>query len=430
MRSLDDWLAYQAKLHPRSIDLGLARLGEVLHRLGFKQGVAPVITVAGTNGKGSVSAYCTSILKAEGYRVGTFTSPHLRDYRERIRVHDRDVTEAELIEAFERIEAARGEVGLTYFEFNTLAALLVFQAAGLDAWVMEIGMGGRLDAVNILEPTVAVVVSIGLDHQEYLGTTLAAIAKEKAGIFRANVPAVIGGRAPNPVLESEARARGAQLKRLGVEYNFIREGGGWRYRGLQWHLPLLPAPALLGDIQFSNAATALAALEALGARLPVSGEAVARGLSSVRLGGRFQLARARAEEPTFIFDVAHNADSAHVLAENLKATGSGGKTFAVCGILGDKDVGAIAAPLAPLIAEWWCATLEGARAIPGASLMEALLPHVTSPVHAADAVGEACEAALKRATDKDRIAVFGSFHTVGPALDWYEARERRRAQGF
>ena len=430
MRSLDDWLAYQAKLHPRSIDLGLERLGEVLRRLNFQQSALPVITIAGTNGKGSVSAYCSSILKAQGYRVGTFTSPHLRDYRERIRVHDRDVSEAELIDAFERIEAARGEVGLTYFEFNTLAALLVFQAARLDAWVMEIGMGGRLDAVNILEPAVAVVVSIGLDHQEHLGSTLEAIAREKAGIFRANVPAVIGGRAPVPVLEAEARARGAHLKRLGVEYNYIREGGGWRYRGLDWHLPLLPAPALLGEVQFGNAATALAALEALDARLPLSADAVARGLTTVNLGGRFQLAHARADEPTFIFDVAHNADSAQVLADNLQANFSEGRTFAVCGILGDKDVGAIAACLSPLIAEWWCASLDGPRGVPGSKLLESLKPHVKGPLHAADSVALACEAARAQATSKDRVAVFGSFHTVGPALDWYEARERRRAQGF
>jgi dihydrofolate synthase/folylpolyglutamate synthase len=430
MRSLDEWLAYQAKLHPRSIDLGLERLGEVIKRLKFKQSEAPVITIAGTNGKGSVSAYCSNILRAQGYRVGTFTSPHLRDYRERIRVHDRDVTEAELIQAFERIEAARGEVGLTYFEFNTLAALLVFQSASLDAWVMEIGMGGRLDAVNILEPSVAVVVSIGLDHQEHLGPTLEAIAREKAGIFRAKVPAVIGARAPHAVLESEARACGARLKRLGIEYNYIREGSGWRYRGLRWHLPLLPAPALLGETQFGNAAIALAALEELDSRLPVSPDALATGLATVSLGGRFQLARQHADDPTFIFDVAHNADSAAVLAENLKATFEDGKTLAVCGILGDKDVGAIAASLGPLIAEWWCASLEGPRGQPGAKLVEALQAHVTTPLHAADSVAAACEAAAARATAKDRVAVFGSFHTVGPALDWFEARERRRAQGF
>src|SRR6266403_1634843 len=247
MPSLEQWLAYQTRVHPQAIDLGLDRLRLVLDRLGWLQPKVPVITIAGTNGKGSVSAYCAAIMAAAGHRGGTFTSPHLRDYRERIRVHDRLVGEAELVSAFERIETARGEVGLTFFEFNTLAALLVFEAARLDAWVLEIGMGGRLDAVNVVDPDVAVVTSIGLDHQEYLGDTLEAIAREKAGIFRARRTAVIGGREPSLVLESMARAVHAPLKRLAIEYNYILEGVGWRYRGTHWDLPRLPAPALLGD---------------------------------------------------------------------------------------------------------------------------------------------------------------------------------------
>jgi len=194
MPSLDEWLAYQTRVHPQAIDLGLERLRLVLERLRWRQPQVPVITVAGTNGKGSVSAYCAAILSAAGHRVGTFTSPHLRDYRERIRIHDAQVSAEDLVRAFERIEDARGELPLTFFEFNTLAALLVFEAARLDAWVLEIGMGGRLDAVNVVEPDVAVVVSIGLDHQDYLGTTLEAIAREKAGIFRPGRPAVLGSR--------------------------------------------------------------------------------------------------------------------------------------------------------------------------------------------------------------------------------------------
>src|SRR5277367_5765040 len=289
MRSLDQWLAYQAQVHPQSIDLSLDRLRVVLERLRWRKPPIPVITVAGTNGKGSVSAYCEAILSAAGYRVGAFTSPHLRDYRERIRIHDAHPSAAELIAAFEKIEAARGAVALTFFEFNTLAALLLFEAARLDAWVLEIGMGGRLDAVNLVDPDVAVVVSIGLDHQEYLGGTIEAIAREKAGIFRRGVTAVIGGREPVPVLESIAHHVGAPLKRLAIEYNYILEGSGWRYRGTRWDLPLLPAPALEGDIQFANAATAIAALEEISPRLEVGAAAVARGLEQVRLAGRFQL---------------------------------------------------------------------------------------------------------------------------------------------
>src|ERR1700722_17362820 len=205
MRSLDQWLAYQAQVHPQAIDLGLERLRAVLERLDWRQPSVPVITVGGTNGKGSVSAYCTAILAAAGYKVGTFTSPHLRDYRERILIHDRLARAEELVAVFEKIEAARGSVALTFFEFNALAALLHFETAKLDAWVLEIGMGGRLDAVNVVDPDVAVVTSIGLDHQDYLGDTLEAIAREKAGIFRAGKPAVIGGREPSLVLERLAR---------------------------------------------------------------------------------------------------------------------------------------------------------------------------------------------------------------------------------
>src|ERR1700676_4330757 len=267
MRSLEQWLAYQTQVHPQAIDLGLERLRRVLERLGWRQPEVPVITVAGTNGTASVSGFCAAIMSAAGFKVGTFTSPHLRDYRERIRVHDRLVRTEELVAAFEKIEAARGSVGLTFFEFNALAALLIFDAAALDAWVLEIGMGGRLDAVNVVDPEVAVVTSIGLDHQEYLGNTLEAIAREKAGIFRTGRTAVIGGREPSPVLESIAGAMGAPLKRLAIEYNYILEGSGWRYRGTRWDLPLLPAPALLGDVQYANAATAIAALEEIAPRL-------------------------------------------------------------------------------------------------------------------------------------------------------------------
>src|SRR5277367_3143576 len=318
MRSLEQWLAYQTQVHPQAIDLGLDRLRVVLDRLQWRQPRVPVITIAGTNGKGSVTAFCAAILSAAGNRVGMFTSPHLRDYRERIRLHDRCVYADELVTAFEKIESARGNVALTFFEFNALAALLIFEAAGLDAWVLEVGMGGRLDAVNVVEPDVAVVTSIGLDHQEYLGNTLAAIAREKAGIFRSGKTAVIGGREPSLILEEVARASQAPLKRLAIEYNYIRDGAGWRYRGTHWDLPHLPAPALLGEVQFSNAATAIAALEEISPRLNIPATAIARGLIEVQLAGRFQWLPPGAASPAWVLDVAHNPDAASVLARNLK----------------------------------------------------------------------------------------------------------------
>ena len=421
MRSLDQWLAYQTQVHPQAIDLGLDRLRQVLERLQWRQPTIPVVTVAGTNGKGSVSAYCTSILGAAGYRIGTFTSPHLRDYRERIRIHDSLVGADQLVAAFEKIEAARGEVALTFFEFNTLAALLLFESAQLDALVLEIGMGGRLDAVNVVNPDVAVVVSIGLDHQEYLGNTIEAIAREKAGIFRPGVTAVIGGREPSPALESAARTIGAPLKRLAIEYNYILEGKGWRYRGSRWDLPLLPAPALLGDIQFANAATAIAALEELDSRLVIGEAAIARGLTQVRLIARFQVIKFNAVSPTWILDVAHNPAAARVLARNLSANPVPGRTYAVCGILADKDAAAIAAILGNSIDAWWCASIDGARGRNGAALAQEIGAHAAGILNAADSVARACAAAAAIATRNDRIVVFGSFHTVGPALDWLEA---------
>ena len=422
MRSLDQWLAYQTQLHPKAIDMSLERLREVLRRLEWQLPTVPVITVGGTNGKGSVAAFCTSILTAAGYRVGTFTSPHLRDYRERIRVHDRLVSVEELLSAFERIDAARGDISLTFFEFNALAALLVFAASALDVWVLEVGMGGRLDAVNVIDADVAVVVSIGLDHQEYLGDTLDAIAQEKAGIFRSGRAAVLGGRASSLVLENAARAIGAPLKRPSIEYNFILEGEGWRYRGSHWELPLLPAPALEGSIQFGNAACALAALEELHARLSIDAEAVGRGLRAVRLNGRFQVIEPADGSATWILDVAHNPDAAHVLMRNLYAAPPRGRTLAVCGILADKDAAAITAALRDCVDAWWCTSLEGARGQSGADLARIVGSLVVVPVAHTDGVAAACAAACSAAQAGDRIVVFGSFHTVGPALDWLESR--------
>jgi dihydrofolate synthase/folylpolyglutamate synthase len=430
MSSLEQWLAYQSQVHPQTIELGLDRLLQVMDRLGWRQPQVPVITVAGTNGKGSVSGYCAAILAAAGYRVGTFTSPHLRDYRERIGIHDRLVSAEELVSAFERIEAARGEVGLTFFEFNTLAALLVFEAAQLDAWVLEIGMGGRLDSVNVVDPDVAVVVSIGFDHQEYLGTTLEAIAREKAGIFRPGRPAVLGSRDMPGVVEETARAIGATLKRLGNEYRYDREGATWQFRGSRWNLPHLPAPALKGDTQYANAATAIAALEEIDARLPIPAAAVAQGLERVRLVGRFQVivpatptAATAPTAPTWILDVAHNPAAARVLACNLRDLPSAGRTLAVYGILADKDAPGVVAELRDCIDAWWCVCIDGERGRSGASLAQMVRSQVTAPVEVADSTSAGCAAALAQANPTDRIVVFGSFHTVGPALDWLEAHD-------
>jgi len=431
-RSLEQWLAHQGQLHPKTIDLGLARLRSVLDRLDWRQPSVPVVTVAGTNGKGSVTAYCAQILAAAGHRVGMFTSPHLRDYRERIRVHDRLVTTRELLWAFERIETARTGAGpdavsLTFFEYNALAAFLIFDAAQLDAWVLEVGLGGRLDAVNVVDATVAVVVSIGLDHQEFLGDTRDAIAREKAGVFRAGRVAVLGSRDMPPALVDAAVSLGATPKRLGGEFDYRREVAardvsGWSYRGSRWNLTGLPSPALLGDAQFANAATALAALEEIDDQLPVSAAAVAQGLTSVRLVGRFQVIAPGDGKPAWILDVAHNADAARVLAQNLRALPIGGRTLAVCGILADKDAAAIAAEVGECFDAWWLPSIEGLRGTSGEVLKNRIAGHVSGPLSVAADIAAACAAACAAAGPADRIVVFGSFHTVGPALDWLESQ--------
>jgi dihydrofolate synthase/folylpolyglutamate synthase len=436
MRSLEQWLTHQAQVHPNTIDLGLDRLQRVLERLHWRQPTVPVITVAGTNGKGSVTAYCSAMLAAAGHRVGTFTSPHLRDYRERIRVAGRLVTEAELLGAFERIEAARlgaadggpagegprGEISLTFFEYNALAAFLIFEAANLDAWVLEVGMGGRLDAVNAVDASVAVVVSIGLDHQEFLGDTLEAIALEKAGIFRRGRSAVFGSRAMPPALLSAAVATGASPKRLGVEFDYARAAAGWRFGGKRWVFSDLPPPVLAGDAQFGNAATAIAALEELDSPLPVPAAAIARGLRAVRLVGRFQIIEPGKDQPTWILDVAHNRDAAAVLAGNLRELPVSGRTLAVCGILADKDAPAIAAALRGCFDGWWLASTEGARGSSAEALAARMAADAGAPPRLTDSVAAACAGALAAARPGDRIVVFGSFHTVGPAIDWLEAR--------
>jgi dihydrofolate synthase/folylpolyglutamate synthase len=395
----------------------------VLVRLNWRRPVAPVITVAGTNGKGSVVSTCEAILTACGYTVGVFTSPHFRDYRERIRISGALVETAPLIGAFERIEAVRADTPLTFFEYNTLAALLLFEAANLDVWVLEVGLGGRLDAVNIIDPDVAVVVSIGMDHQEYLGSSLDRIGREKAGIFRSAKPAVLGNRdLPGSVAEVALTA-GAKLKRLGTEFDVTRTDDRWHYRGPRWNMADLPPPALIGEVQYDNAATAIAAVEELPTLSRVTPEGIAQGLTSVQLNGRFQLIRAKAGAgPDWILDVAHNPDAALVLASNLQALPMGPRTYAVCGILADKDAVAIVGELRGSFDRWWFVSTGGDRGRSALALAAIVGLGLDAPSEALDSVADACAAASAAASDGDRIVVFGSFHTVGPALDWLESR--------
>lgn len=421
MRDLAGWLAYQERNYPRVIDLGLERLGTVLARIGWVRPRVPVVTVAGTNGKGSVSACVHAIAQAAGLRAGLFTSPHLRDYRERLRVGEHFVSAAQLVEAFERIEAARADVGLTFFEYNTLATLLIFSRAQLDLWVLEIGLGGRLDAVNIVDPDVAVVVSIGLDHQEYLGHTLEAIGAEKAGIFRTGCPAVLGHSNMPDSVSRIALERGALLKRLGVEFTHSPlESGRWSYSGPLWNLSL-PEPAMFGATQLDNAATAIAALESLQARLQLSPDAIARGLVSVRLPGRFQIIDPPQGGPRWILDVAHNPAAAAVLARNLRALPAAGRTLAVFGMLSDKDPANVVSELAGEIDHWYLAGTDGPRGMDARQLAERVGGQIDGCQTCGGTLVQTCALARSHAASADRIVVFGSFHSVAPVLDWLEA---------
>lgn len=417
--TLSEWLAWQQTLHPSAIDLGLRRVHRTLERLQWRRPACPVITIGGTNGKGSSVALLAGILGQAGYRVGSFTSPHLLRYNERIVVAAQEVSDASLVAAFERIDAARGEETLTFFEFNALAALLIFETAGLDAIILEVGLGGRLDAVNAIDADVALVTSIALDHCEWLGSDVETIGREKAGIFRPGRTAIFGSSNMPDSIRTTAASIGAQLLRLGRDFCFERHGQRWNWQGRTLRFDDLPAPALAGDVQFDNASAVLAVLESLGSRLAVSREAIESGLRRVHVTGRFQIVRDRAE---WILDVAHNPAAAHTLATQLAARGGSGRTIAICGILGDKDADGIAKALAHSFDVWFVAGLDSERAIaPGLLAQRLASAGIQITASFAD-IATACEEARRLAQSGDTIVVFGSFLAVAPAIEWLKTR--------
>jgi dihydrofolate synthase/folylpolyglutamate synthase len=412
---LADWLEWQQSAHPSAIELGLGRVSRVLARTGWRRPAGPVITVGGTNGKGSSVALLEAMLRAGGYRVGTFTSPHLIDYRERIRLDGRWISEASLLAAFERIADARGPDSLTFFEFNALAALLVFETWSPDVIVLEVGMGGRLDAVNVVDADVAVVVSVGLDHMEWLGPDVESIAREKAGIFRPGRPAVCGMPQPPRSLVEAADGLGAPLRLRGRDFDLRhRDDGTWDYVDARGRLERLPPPALEGVAQAGNAATAIAALRELADRLPLAQPEIGRGLREVRLPGRFERTTG-SDGIEWVLDVAHNPDAAAVLAASLAGHPVRGRTIAVCGMLADKDVAGVLAPLRACVDQWFAATTAGARGLRDEELVRRGSAAGVA-MCAAGTVPEAVRRAAAVARAGDRVVVFGSFLTVGPAL--------------
>lgn len=420
IRSLADWLSAIEARHPSEIELGLDRVGAVYARMGCGRPAAQVITIAGTNGKGSTVAFVEAIARAAGWRVGAYTSPHLLAYNERVRIEGRDVDDAALVEAFEAVEVARGDTPLTYFETGTLAALWLFARAELDLAVLEVGLGGRLDAVNIVEPNVAVITTVGLDHQDWLGDDIETIGLEKAGIARAWKPLVLGDTDPPASVLRHAYRIGAIAIRGGSDFLYAPTDAGtwiWREVGFEVELPL---PALSAPVQLRNAAVAVAAIRALDRDLDDA--ALSAGIAGATVAGRLQrFERAGVE---IVVDVAHNPQAAQALADWLVAAPAAGRTVAVYAALADKDAAGVTAALALSIAHWHLAgsTDAGARGQDAAAL-RARLPDLRSAdvtLHAG--VDPALSAALSTAAPGDRVLVFGSFHAAAAALQVLQGR--------
>jgi dihydrofolate synthase/folylpolyglutamate synthase len=420
-RTLDEWLAYQERVNVRSIELGLDRVRAVWERMGAPAPARRVITVGGTNGKGSTVALLESMLTPAGQRVGCYTSPHLLHYRERVRIGGADASDEALIASFDRIEAARGDFPLTYFEFGTLAALDLFARANLDLAVLEVGLGGRLDAVNIIDADVAIITTVDLDHMDWLGPDRDSIGVEKAGIARAGRPAIVGEAEPPQGLLDALQRTGAKVERAGEAFSFERlHDGGWRWRHADGTELALPDPLLAAPVQYANAAAAIAAIHALqttdhaigGLDL---GKAAAAGLQTVHVAARLQ---SLGGDPALVVDVGHNPQAARALAEWLDAH-PGGRVHAVYGALSDKDVGGVIRALGSRIDHWHLAGLEQdtPRGLPSSVLLDQLLlalPEASYDLHGD--VRSALAAARASATAGDRVLAFGSFFVASAVL--------------
>ncbi len=411
--TLAEWLAWQETLHPVEMELGLSRIRMVYEALrGAGAPPFPIVTVAGTNGKGSTVAFAQALLTATGARTGTYTSPHLVAYNERIRIDGEPVPDRAIVTAFDRIDRARGGITLTYFEFGTLAAVEVFRVAAVDAAVLEVGIGGRLDAVNLFDAEVAVVTPIDIDHVRWLGPDRESIGREKAGIFRSGRPAVIADRDPPASLAAAAERVGAPGLRLGCDFGPLPAGHSWSWRGPKRRIDGLPAPPLAGRFQFDNAAAALMALDALG-RLP-DAAAARRGIRATRLAGRFQVLPG---EVPIVLDIAHNPHAARSLAATLRASRAPGHEIAVAGLLEDKDAAGVVEAMADVFDHWYVARPAGARGGSAEALARTVRERVRdAPVEVNGDVPSALARARGAARRGDRIVVFGSCHTVGEVL--------------
>jgi dihydrofolate synthase/folylpolyglutamate synthase len=412
-RSLEDWLDYISAQHPATIALGLDRVREVADGLDLHEARA-TITVGGTNGKGSTCAMLEQILLEAGYDVGLYTSPHLLRYNERVRFKGKEATDDALADAFERVEKARKGVPLTYFEFGTLAAFTFFERMGAEVMILEVGLGGRLDAVNIIDPDVACVVSVDLDHQAFLGNDRESIGFEKAGIFRAGRPAIFGDLDPPKRLVEHAEKIGAPLQVLGRDFRYDAKPGQWDFVGRKGAKHALPMPGLRGAWQLKNASVALAALDEIGSRVPVSLGEVKRGLTLAHVEGRLQVIPGR---PSIVLDVAHNPHAARSLASGLGDMPFAENTLAVFAMLADKDIGSVVDAMRGRVDRWYVSAAQAERAASAAQVAEILFEkRLADRTRMFATVASALDAARRDAGPNDRIVVFGSFYTVAEAL--------------
>lgn len=420
--TLPEWLALLEARHAEVvINMGLARVRQVKENLGLHF-VCPVITVAGTNGKGSTCAMLESILLQAGYRVGLYIKPHFLDFNERARICGDLASDDALVASFNVVEAQRGEIDLTYFEFTTLAIMRLLAEANLDVVILEVGLGGRLDAVNVIDPDVSIVTSVDIDHTDYLGDSREEIGFEKAGIFRSGKPAICSDPVPPKSLVEHANAIGADLWLLGRDFNYSGDKQQWNYGGRTQRRNALAYPSLRGANQLLNASAALATLESLHLRLPVSAQEVRSGLVMVDLPGRFQVLPGR---PTVILDVAHNPHAAATLAQNLDNMGFHPDTYAVFGAMHDKDIDGVIAQLKNRVDHWCVTDLPLPRGASGIELKKKLLdagvvaseaPGAGTSIENFTSPAEAFANAMSRASENDRIVVFGSLRTVAGVM--------------
>ena len=415
MKTLQEWLDWCEQLHPVAIDMGLDRVKTVADRMDLRFD-CPVITVAGTNGKGSTCAMLEAVLLQAGYRTGVYTSPHLVHFEERCRLHGESASAEAFAEAFAAVEAVRGDVSLTYFEFSTLAILHLMATANLDVAILEVGLGGRLDAVNIIDADCAVITSIDIDHTAILGKDRESIGLEKAGIMRSGRPVIVSDPVPPLSVTEHAAAIGAELWQFGKDFNFSGDKLQWAWAGRGRRYSGMAYPALRGANQLINASGVLAALDALRQRIPVTAQAVRNGLAMVELPGRFQIVPG---QPVLVMDVAHNPHSVAALAANLDAMGFYPTTHAVLGVMADKDLLPMLQKVNPMVDKWYFTDLPLPRAAKAADLQQAWQAQNTrtdtaSSVHADPML--ALQAAIDAADPADRIVVFGSFYTVGGVL--------------